>query len=291
VLGRLFTRTGLARFIGVLGAPAMALVLVVLAVDPSVLFSAHADAEGAFYRVVPHDVMIAVFGTLGLLVAVALLVGLVRFWRDAGGTSGRAPDPSAVRRAASDALTLRYLDGGGPGCAYPEDVASPARRRYHHLTFYGFMLCFAATTVAAVYHNVMGWPAPYALWSVPVVLGCLGGVGLLVGPAGLLRLKMRRDPERRDRTQTGMDVTFLVALFLTSLTGFLLLALRESSAMGVTLAVHLGLVAGVFLTMPYGKFVHGFYRFAALVRNAVEVELEAEAAGEAKRRSGVNPGV
>ena len=36
------------------------------------------------------------------------------------------------------------------------------------------------------------------------------------------------------------------------------------------LAVHLGLVFAFFLTMPYGKFVHGIYRFAALVRYAQE---------------------
>jgi citrate/tricarballylate utilization protein len=50
----------------------------------------------------------------------------------------------------------------------------------------------------------------------------------------------------------------------------LLLLLRESAAMGVTLAVHLGLVLGLFLTMPYGKFVHALYRFGALIRFAKE---------------------
>jgi citrate/tricarballylate utilization protein len=34
--------------------------------------------------------------------------------------------------------------------------------------------------------------------------------------------------------------------------------------MGIMLVIHLGLVMGLFLTMPYGKFVHGIYRFAAL---------------------------
>jgi citrate/tricarballylate utilization protein len=40
--------------------------------------------------------------------------------------------------------------------------------------------------------------------------------------------------------------------------------------MGVLLALHLGLVFALFLAMPYGKFVHGVHRFAALLRHAAE---------------------
>jgi citrate/tricarballylate utilization protein len=40
--------------------------------------------------------------------------------------------------------------------------------------------------------------------------------------------------------------------------------------MGVLLAVHLGAVMALFLTLPYGKFVHAIYRFTALVRYHVE---------------------
>jgi citrate/tricarballylate utilization protein len=67
-----------------------------------------------------------------------------------------------------------------------------------------------------------------------------------------------------------MDVAFLVMLFLTSLTGLLLLVLRATPAMGLLLAVHLGVVLALFLSFPYGKFVHGLNRFAALVRYARE---------------------
>jgi citrate/tricarballylate utilization protein len=71
-----------------------------------------------------------------------------------------------------------------------------------------------------------------------------------------------------------MDVVFVVMLFLTSATGFLLLALRESEVMGTLLGLHLGIVFGLFVTMPYGKFVHGFYRLAALALNAAERRVE-----------------
>jgi citrate/tricarballylate utilization protein len=144
------------------------------------------------------------------------------------------------------------------------------RRHYHHATFYGFLLCFASTSVATIYHYVFGWGAPYAWYDLPVVLGTLGGIGLIVGPAGLLAAKWKRDPVMMDKSRVGMDVAFIAMLFLTSLTGLLLLVLRATPAMGITLALHLGVVFSLFITMPYGKFMHGIYRFTALVRYAKE---------------------
>jgi len=40
--------------------------------------------------------------------------------------------------------------------------------------------------------------------------------------------------------------------------------------MGLLLALHLGVVLALFFTPPYGKFVHGLYRFMALVRSCEE---------------------
>jgi citrate/tricarballylate utilization protein len=169
-----------------------------------------------------------------------------------------------------DAGSLRYLDGGGAGCMNEDEQPTDRRRLYHHLTFYGFLLCFAATTVATLYHYLLGREAPYPWWDLPVVLGTLGGIGLLIGPAGLLAAKWRRDPALRDVPRFGMETAFIAMLFLTSLTGLALLVLRDSAAMGLLLALHLGVVFGLFITLPYGKFVHGLYRFAALVQYAQE---------------------
>jgi citrate/tricarballylate utilization protein len=57
-----------------------------------------------------------------------------------------------------------------------------------------------------------------------------------------------------------------VLLLLTAVTGLLLLVLRHERAMGVLLVVHLGIVLALFLTLPYGKFVHGLYRALALLQ-------------------------
>jgi citrate/tricarballylate utilization protein len=112
--------------------------------------------------------------------------------------------------------------------------------------------------------------APYPWYDPPVLLGTVGGIGLLIGPAGLLAANLQRDPSLQDEGCFGMGAAFLIMLFLTSLTGIGLFMLRETMAMGVLLALHLGMVFGLFITMPYGKFVHGIYRFIALIRYAKE---------------------
>ena len=117
---------------------------------------------------------------------------------------------------------------------------------------------------------MLGREAPYLWWDLPVVLGTLGGIGLLVGPAGLLAERFKRDSELVDEKRTGMDVAFIAMLFLTGLTGMALLVWRDTAAMGPLLALHLGVVFSLFITLPYGKFVHGIYRYVALVRYARE---------------------
>src|SRR5204863_4009895 len=104
------------------------------------------------------------------------------------------------------------------------------------------------------------------------------GVMLVAGTSGLLFLKWRSDREPADRQMATMDVAFLLALLVTSLTGLLLLIVRDTAAMGTMLTIHLGLVAALFITMPYGKFAHLFYRYAALIRNSVEARATAPAA-------------
>lgn len=114
------------------------------------------------------------------------------------------------------------------------------------------------------------WPAPYPIFSLPVMLGVVGGIGLLIGPAGLLWLNLRRNPAHGDENQKPMDRGFIALLFLVSASGLALLALRETSSLGLMLAIHLGLVMAFFLTMPYSKFAHGIFRSAALLKHAIE---------------------
>ena len=263
-LGRLYRNNGLTVVLAL--AAGLALFLGLLLATRGTLL--HEPRNGAFYSLFPHNELVLIFGAVFGWSLLALGMGAARFWRR------QSPGPAtagARAEAIRDAATLRYLDGGhGDGCNDENDRFTLRRRRFHHLTFYGFTLCFAATCVATVYHYAFGWSAPYPMLSAPVLLGTVGGIGLVIGPAGLFWLNVRRHPAHREPAQDGMDRGFIALLFLTSITGLALLAARDSGFMGLWLALHLGCVMALFLTLPYGKFAHAVYRLAALFKYQIE---------------------
>lgn len=266
-LGGLYKNNGLTVALALAAGLALFLVLT-LQVTGGIL---HAPLAGNFYAIFPHNTLALMFGAVFGFAMLALTLGVRRFWREVspGEFSGEAG-----AEAVGNVLRLKYLDGGhGMGCNNADDAFTLLRRRFHHFTFYGFMLCFAATSVATLYHYLLGLPAPYAMSSLPVLLGIAGGICLLIGPAGLLWLNLKRHPLHGDAEQKPMDRGFIALLLLTSLTGLLLLGLRDTAVMGLLLAVHLGVVMALFLTLPYGKFAHGIFRSASLLKWSIEKRL------------------
>jgi citrate/tricarballylate utilization protein len=267
-LGKLYQRNGLTLALAAGGGLALFLCLTLMIMGN--LFTAMAG--GNFYGIFPHNTLALMFGAVFGFAVLALGIGVRRFWRDVSPAQSALPlKASAALEASANVAQLKYLDGGhGEGCTNADDKFTLWRRRFHHFTFYGFMLCFAATGTATLYHYLLDWSAPYPIFSLPVMFGMAGGIGLLVGPAGLLWMGLRRNPEQGDDKQKPMDRGFIALLLLVSGSGLALLAFRESSALGLLLAIHLGLVMAFFLTMPYSKFAHGIFRSAALLKYSIE---------------------
>ncbi|MCC7281349.1 MAG: tricarballylate utilization 4Fe-4S protein TcuB [Acetobacteraceae bacterium] len=266
-MARAFERNG--TLVALLGASCMAavLLLAMALVDPRTLYAAQLG-QGAFFRVIPMWLMVALASAGFGYAVLALAMGARTYLRQTGGAGGVTL--RAVLVAMHDVLTLKNLGGGGHGCNDLDDRFTHTRRWLHQAMAFGFLLCFAATCMGAVYHHLLGWHSPHPFWSWPVQLGTWGGVLLCLGTAGTTWVKVNTDPAPIARRLLGGEYAMLSLLFLVGSTGLLLLSLRHTGAMGVLLALHLGLVLALLLALPYSKMVHGAYRSIALLRDAGE---------------------
>ena len=263
-LGALYQRNGLTLALAL--AAGLALFLALAAAGQGGLWQA--PGRGGFYAVFPHGLMVALFAPVFGWAVLALGLGLRGFWRE---SPPGAATPAAVAEAGHSALALTYLGGGhGQGCNNADDAFTLWRRRFHHLTFYGFGLCFAATSVATLYHYALGWDAPYPATSLPKLLGVAGGLSLVLGTVGLGWLNLARDPRQGEPAQRPMDRGFIALLLLSAASGLGLWLAHATPAMTSLLCLHLGAVMALFATAPYGKFAHGGYRVAALLKWSIE---------------------
>lgn len=255
---RLFQRSGVAL--------AAALVIGIAALFWAVTALMPEGGDG-FYAYLSHAAMVAIFAPAFLFPLAVIAIGLRRYWTEVGG----APVTLAhLKTAVSDAARLRNLTGGAAeGCNFEKgDRFTNARRHAHHAVFYGFLLCLASTSSGTVLHYVFDMPAPYGLFSLPKLLGVPGGILLTAGAAALAWLKTQADPELGAVSVWGGEMAFVALLGATGATGLALYAATGSPWVQPLLAIHLGAVLAFFLTTPYSKMVHGFYRMAALIRDA-----------------------
>lgn len=241
----------------------------ILGASGAAAFGTARTGAGAFYRVLPYSAML--FPALLLLcgVAGAFLVSARHFVRDLQGDGPSFLGGRPLARAIHEAFALVYLRGGGAGC-YEDERGAGRRRLFHMFVFWGFAADAGSTVSAAIMQDALGVLPPYPLASVPVVLGTLGGLAIVAGCCGLLALKRIADPEPQAAAMVRLDTAFLGLLLASALSGLALLAFRETAALGALLALHLGTLAGLALTAPYGKFIHWVYRLIALAKNAAE---------------------
>jgi citrate/tricarballylate utilization protein len=268
-LGRAFRQPALGAAFLVFAA--IAAMLAILAAKGSIAASFGVrPSPGSFYAVVPWGLMAGLASGSALWAVVCVSVSTYRFWRVI------APDvpPRALRLALGPALrdiiTLRHLDGGGPGCNDAGPRFSRRRRVCHHIMAVGVVLAFAATVAAFFDQEVFGLIPPFPFASFPVCTGVVGGVAIVIGTVGLLDLEARADRAPADREEAALNVVFLIALGFVALSGLALVALRDTPAMGPLLVVHLGAVFGLFMGLPAAKSLHAPYRAAALWRAAAE---------------------
>jgi quinone-modifying oxidoreductase subunit QmoC len=230
----------------------------------------------------PHWLLILFFSGLTLLTFGGLIVGLFRFWKgmketDAAlGKGGQVQGfvPSTIKAIRS----LLTHDRFG-SCT---DQAS--RKPAHLMAFYGFIALFVVTVWAVIDLYVMpilGVEAmyPFGLLHPMKILANVGGILLIVG-AGRAILTRLNAPEDGYHQSTTFDWVFVWLLFSVGVTGFVVEVFRfvaegaagqEAYASGYALPaysiyfVHLVVVFGLLVYLPYSKFAHMWYRLVAMI--------------------------
>lgn len=254
----LFDRSGVAMAAGLVLAFAL-IFLLAQTLRPD-------DGDG-FYAYMSHGLMVAIFAPAFLLPLVALAVSLRGYWRTVGGGTWTLGDIWAAVKSAGQ---MRNLKGGhGDGCNFEdEDRFTHARRYLHQAVLYGFLLCFASTSSGTLLHYGFGLEAPYGVFSLPKLLGIPGGILLTIGCAGLAWIKTKADPNLGAPAAWGGEMAFVLLLGSVGFTGLVLFMATGTSAVGWLLPLHLGTVLTFFLLTPFSKMAHGFYRMAALIKEA-----------------------
>ena len=257
-LAQVFQRHGVALAAALVAGVAL-LFLALAALRP--------ETGTGFYAYLSHTAMVAIFTPAFLFPVLAIIIGLRSYWRETEGEPIRWSD---LRTGVLDAGRLKNLSGGpAKGCNFEKgDRFTNVRRYAHQATMWGFLLCFAATTSGTILHYVFDAQAPYGFWSLPKLLGVPGGILLTVGATGLAWLKNKADPDLGAPHLWGGEIAFIFLLGLTGASGLALYAATGTALAPMLLGLHLGSVLAFFLTTPYSKMAHGFYRMASLVRDA-----------------------
>jgi citrate/tricarballylate utilization protein len=228
------------------------------------------SGPNAFYQVIPL-IWLLIGGIVASVLATgAILAGALRFLSDIRRGIVPSVSPRTYARAVTDALLLRNLSGGGGGCDARTRGTPVSRRLLHHLVFYGFTMMFLSTVSAAIEQDILGIRPPYPLFSVPVILGLIGGTGTAAGCLAFIRIGMRHAGAAKLPEARRLDRSFTTTLLVATVTGVLTLVLRATPAMGIVLLIHLAALSVLFITLPYSKFVHWVYRYIALVHSHTE---------------------
>lgn len=249
------------------------------------LAGSHGDELYAHFF--PHWLLIVFYSGLTLLTFGGLVAGLFRFWgrmKRSDAESGRGEPVLAVVPSAVNAVkaVLTHVRFG-------ECTDQASRKTNHLMAFYGFLALFIVTcwAVADLYIMPSLMPDtfpqyPFNLVHPMKILANVGGILLIIGAGNAILTRLKAPADGKHQT-TPFDWIFLWLLLGVGLTGFVVEVFRflaEGVAEGqgipahsVGLAmpaygvyfVHLVLVFGLLVYLPYSKFAHLWYRTVAMI--------------------------
>lgn len=155
---------------------------------------------------------------------------------------------------------------------------------FHAATIWGFLGLLVATMLDYLLDltgiKTTGTWEP--LWHPIRLLGTVAGLSLIYGTTAIILRRLRKADETTVHA-TASDWTFLILLWLSGVSGFLLeisLYLPTTPIWGYwMLLFHVTVAMELVVLAPFTKFAHAFYRTVALYIHALKPVPEVEQAG------------
>ena len=256
-----------------LGIPAAILGLLVAApLESGVDIAERGKIVYACWSELPHWVLISLFAIVSVLSLLAMVAGVVRFWRAL---------KAADEREGTDTPAKGLLPSIGSALKRVlthEDFTLCTTDRWrmlaHFAVFYGFLALsvvaiWVVTVILTAGHNPLiqdDFIYPFNFWNPWRMLANLGGVALAAGCGWMIWDRWMKSEE--GGKNRFADWAFLGTLLVVTLTGLgteLLHYARMEPHRYAAYFVHLVSVLVLLMYLPYSKFAHLAYRTTAMV--------------------------
>jgi len=242
----------------------------------------------SYSPLLPHWLLNGLFGFFAVLVLIAAVIGVMRFWQaiastEPGRLAGSAP--KGVLASTWSVIKKVVLHEKFTSC-----TTEHSRAIAHFCVFFGFLALTVVTAwvITGPVNPLLrgGFAYPFSFLNPWKVLANLGGLAILVGC--LLMIWERLYEADHAGVSTYFDWAFLWTIVAVVATGFateLLHYLRMVPHRHVAYFIHLVCVFVLLVYLPYSKFAHLLYRMAAMI-HAEHTGREGETASGAVARDG-----
>ncbi len=222
----------------------------------------------SYSSIFPHWMLNSFFLFFTVLVALAVMAGVVRFWR----ALTTAPTWDGIPTPAKPLLTsilsaLKRIIGHNN---FSTCTQAHSRFLSHVSVFFGFIALSVVTlwVITAKFNPLIrsDFVYPFGFWSPWKILANVGGAALLAGCLLMIRDRLNNSDDAG--VGTFFDWALLSTLLAVVGTGFLTEALHYARLVPhrhIAYFIHLVFVFALLMYLPYSKFAHVLYRTTAMV--------------------------
>ena len=221
-----------------------------------------------YSNIFPHWLLNTFFLLISILVLVAIIIGIKRFWH----TLKAMAEPGVMNKPVKGLFKSFTIALKKIIIHKNFDKCKTNHNRYlsHMFVFFGFIALSVVTlwVITSGFNPLIksDFVYPFGFWSPWKVLANLGGLSLLAGL--FLMILDRYSDKEHTSVGTYFDWTLITILSVVTITGFMteiLHYVRLEPHRHVAYFTHLVFICSLILYFPYSKFAHMIYRTVAMI--------------------------